>query len=201
MRTMLFSALAITVFTGSSVSAAEVTLQNATATYSQGTAAGEGLSWAISQTIDGVIADKNGWAIWRPGTQSETAAFETTTNVGYSKGTLLTFNLYQDYDAGGGGLRHLLGKFRLSVTQADRTAFADGLQTNGNVGDPSIWTHLHPLSAISQNGATLTINSDNTIFSGGFLPGTDTYTVMAATTLTNITGFRLEALQDPLSPQ
>ena len=166
---------------------------NATATFSKSSPG----VFNVSEAINGPTTGNDGWAIYNNGlTQSQVAAFQTVNDVGFSGGTLLTFTLYQNYS----NLGHLLGDFRLSITQADRSTFANGLQTGGNVGDPSIWTQLQPTSATSLNGATLTINSDNTILSSGLNPGTDTYTVTAVTSLTDITGVRLEVLNNPSLP-
>ena len=69
------------------------------------------------------------------------AVFQTTQNVGYTYGTALTFKMdFFHFNAG-----HNLGNFRFSVTTDDRSTYADGLSTNGNVA--ATWTVLHPSSA------------------------------------------------------
>jgi len=58
-----------------------------------------------------------------------------------------------------------------------------------------------PLSVTSAGGAAVTINPDNTILMRGANPVADTYTVTLNSTMTDITGFRLETLADPSLPQ
>ena len=58
------------------------------------------------------------------------------------------------------------------------------------------WHPLEPLSADAREGTTLSI-SNETIVASGKLPATETYEVEFDTTLTNITGFRLEVLDHP----
>jgi len=58
-----------------------------------------------------------------------------------------------------------------------------------------------PLSVSSAGGAAVTINPDNTILMRGANPVADTYTVTLNSTMTDITGFRLETLADPSLPQ
>lgn len=183
-----------------------VTLQNATATFSQSWSAPPVTGYSVSQAIDGIrgVGANNGWAILpvgAPPPNSAIAAFETASDVGFPGGTLLTFTLYQEYNYA----CHLVGKFRLSVTSASRDQFADGnagLVSPGDVGDDSIWTPLTPISADSQNGVTLTINAiDKTVLSSGAGPSCDIYTVKAVTSLRNITGIRLEVLKDASLPK
>ncbi len=185
-----------------------VMLQNATATFSQSWSAPPVTGYNVSQVIDGIrgVGANNGWAIlptWAGGgpSNSEIAAFETASDVGFDGGTLLTFTLCQEYNYA----CHLVGKFRLSVTSASRDQFADGnvgLVSPGDVGDDSIWTQLTPISADSQNGVTLTINAiDSTVLSSGAGPSCDIYTVKAVTDIPNITGIRLEVLRDASLPQ
>jgi hypothetical protein len=169
-----------------------VSLQNATATFSQ-TCSG---SFPASAAIDGSIDGSTGWAIIEcPGTSAQTAVFQTVTDQGIVGGTLFTFNLYQSYTDLAG---HTLGDFRLSVTTDSRSNFADGLQTGGNVS--ANWIVLSPSTAIATNGATLTIEGDGSILASGTAPATSVYTVMAPTLLTGITGIRLEVLKDASLP-
>src|SRR6266436_2461978 len=171
--------------------ATTVQLQQATATFSQ---TGGG-SFLVATAINGTTGDGLGWAIDPHEGVPQTAVFETTSDVGYPAGSLLTFTLTHAYDLWGG---HMLGRFRISVTTDDRSTFADGLATGGNV--TANWTVLDPISFTSANGTTLTKLSDNSILASDALPDTDVYTVTAATTLTGITGIRLEALTDPSLP-
>jgi hypothetical protein len=173
------------------VNAAPVGLQQATATFSQ-------TDFSIATAINGTTADDKGWAI-SPGTlrtdiPSQTAAFETATDVGFLSGSLLTFTLIQTHSNPG----HTLGRFRLSITTDNRSQFADGLDTGGDV--TANWTVLDPSVLSSANGTTLTKLGDFSIRASGTAPATDTYTISASTTLTGITGVRLEALEDPSFP-
>lgn len=168
-----------------------VGLQNATATFSQ--------SWdddySVGRAINGTIADGLGWAIDPQEGHNQTAAFETTANVGFAGGSLLTFTLNQSHTTPG---NHILGHFRLSVTTDDRSTFCDGLPTGGDV--TANWTVLSPSSLASSSGETFHVLPDNSILVSGALPNTDIFTITAPTTLTGITGIRLEALTDPSLP-
>jgi hypothetical protein len=186
----------------SDVFGALIPLQQPTATFSQSFGSPP-YDFSVSRAIDGAFFDDNGWAIYNGQTVAETAAFETVSNVGLPGGTLLTFTLYQSHMPGGQSPGHLLGRFRLSATTADRSDFADGndgKSTPGDVGDNAIWTVLSPATAVSTNGATLTVLSDNSILSSGLRPDKDIYTVTVTTLLTDITGFRLEVLEDDSLP-
>jgi hypothetical protein len=167
-----------------------VALQQATATFSQ-TLAGD---FSIGKTINGTTADGLGWAIYPNTGATQIGAYETTSDIGYANGSLLTFTLDQSYMGWG---EHLLGRFRISVTTDDRSTFCDGLPTGGDV--TANWTVLDPIS-FTADGGTLTKLSDHSILAGGTLNDTDFYTVKAKTTLTGITGIRLEALTDSSLP-
>ena len=65
---------------------------------------------------------------------------------------------------------------------------------------PPAWTVLTPETAESSGGATLTKQPDGAVLAGGANPAKDVFTVTAKTDLKRITGFRLEALADPLLP-
>jgi len=58
------------------------------------------------------------------------------------------------------------------------------------------WDVLAPTSAKAAH-QTLVIHDDRIIFAGGTNPAKDTYTITATTTLSRITGLRLEALRHP----
>lgn len=168
-----------------------ISLQQATATFSQ-TSDGD---FSVGRAINGTIADGLGWAISPQTGQNQTAAFETTSDIGFAGGSLLTFNLNHAYTAWG---EHMLGHFRISVTTDNRNTFADGLASGGDV--TANWTVLDPISFTSANGATMSELADHSILVSGALPNTDLYTITAPTTLTGITGIRLEALTDPSLP-
>ncbi|MBI3850489.1 MAG: DUF1553 domain-containing protein [Verrucomicrobia bacterium] len=58
------------------------------------------------------------------------------------------------------------------------------------------WTRLEPKLAVSANGATLKTQTNKSILTAFKNPATDTYTVEVKTDLKDITGFRLETLDD-----
>lgn len=162
--------------------AAPILLQQATATFSQS-------GFSIGAAIDGSSA--TGWAI-DPNEVNQTAVFETSTDVFTSGGTL-TFTLSQLL-----GNQHTIGRLRLSATTDNRSLFADGLASGGDV--TANWTVLNPASYVSTNSATLTELGDNSILASGTSPQTDIYTISLFTALSGITGFRLEVLEDPSLP-
>ena len=59
------------------------------------------------------------------------------------------------------------------------------------------WQNLKVAKTASVNGATLKVRGDEVVVSDGKLPDTDTYTIEATAGLSRITGFRLEAIDDP----
>jgi hypothetical protein len=63
-----------------------VGLQEATASFSQ-------TGFSVANTIDGSTDDDLGWAIDPHEGNSQTAVFETTSDVGYPGGSVLTFTL------------------------------------------------------------------------------------------------------------
>jgi PEP-CTERM motif len=170
--------------------AADVGLQQATATFSQSPQGFYGVNFAV----DGINDPQRGWAIDPNEGVSQTAVVETVLDVGFAGGSIFTFTLTHSFSVP----THTLGRFRLSVTTDDRASFADGLLSGGDV--VANWTVLDPTTALSANGATLSELGDHSILASGTSPFTDTYTVTAATALTGITGFRLEALTDPSLP-
>ncbi|HEX5176929.1 MAG TPA: DUF1549 domain-containing protein, partial [Chthoniobacteraceae bacterium] len=62
------------------------------------------------------------------------------------------------------------------------------------------WRTLQPSAAISVEGATLELQSDGSILSGGSLPDRDIYTIRAECPLPRITAIRLDVLDDALLP-
>lgn len=172
-----------------------VILQNATAQFTQA-------GFSIASAIDGVANPTgNSTKAWANAVGSDplspvanVAVFESKTNINpLGEQTLLTFNI-----TSGDFSTHLLGKLRLSVTSDDRATFADGLQTGGDVF--ASWQPLTPLSVTTSGTSTFTILPDNSILAGGTPQERETYTIRALTNLQNITGFRLEALEDPSLP-
>ncbi len=186
----LVSVAAISLLLGVPSNADPVRLQGATATFSQTVLA----AFSIDKAIDGVVGDL-GWAIY-PNVQAQTAVFETGSDTGFLGGSVLTFKLSQTGKFPSENLAgHNLGRFRLSVTTDDRSTFADGLSTGGDV--TANWTVLDPISFSAANGTILTKLDDGSILASGPNPDTEVYTVAARTTLTRITGIRLEAIPHP----
>ena len=112
----------------------KVTLQQATATFSQKQPNG-GFIFSVHQTIDGNLglpaATLHGWAISdnvTALTRSETAVWETVTDISSSK---LTFRLHNNF-----GAQNSLALFRISITSDNRGTFADG-QEGASVTSPS----------------------------------------------------------------
>lgn len=194
------SRLALVIMTAlsSSVAAAPVALQNATATFSQTFT--EPTVFTIDQAIDGIETSLNGWAISEgpvaniPNpTGSQTAVFETASDLNPVAGTPVEFTLKSFL-----GGTHLIGRFRLSATTDDRTTFADGLANGGDV--TANWTVLTPNSFSSVGGVSFTILPDGSLLASGPFPTTDSYTVTVQTDLQGITGFRLEVIEDASLP-
>lgn len=168
-----------------------VPLANATADFSQS-------GYSVAAAIDGNPSGA-GWGLSQPvdyqGPVSiaATAVFETAGDVGYDAGTLLTFTLKHDAIN-----QHNLGRFRLSITTDDRGTFADGQANHGDV--TANWITLAPESFTSSGGAAMTLKHDGSLLISGGGNVRDTYTITAVTPLTNITGVRLEAINDATLP-
>lgn len=62
------------------------------------------------------------------------------------------------------------------------------------------WTVLDPVTYYGSVGAKFDKLEDHSLLAGGSVPPFSAYTITAKTTLTNITGFRVEALTDPNLP-
>lgn len=60
--------------------------------------------------------------------------------------------------------------------------------------DTAGWMIVHPMSARSMGGATMTVQDDNSILATGRNPDFDTYIIQVATSLPEIQSLRLEAL-------
>jgi hypothetical protein len=162
-----------------------VDLGDATATYCQG-------GFPISDAVDGSLNGGQGWAIDGQEGNNQVAVFKTDRPIGGGQGTSLTFRFHMLW-----GDNHTLGRFRLAVTTSDPSTFGQG-STCGDA-DPAgsaAWTVLQPSSLASENGQTLTVQPDGSILASGDNPLWDVVTFKAATSLTGITGVRLEALAD-----
>ncbi len=171
---------------------AMIDLQNGTATFSQLINGGP---FSPAQAIDGNFGDPNGWAIATSevfdGTSNQTAVWETSTDL--ASGDLMFTMHFLHFNPG-----HLLGRFRFSVTTDERSTFADGLHTNGDVG--ANWTVLSSPVVSGPAGMTFTTLVDQSVLAGGVTPGQGVYTVNYSNTISGITGFRLEALEDQTLP-
>lgn len=170
--------------------------------FQQGTAQLSQGGFSPDEAVDGsTTPTADGWAM--NGTETDnTAVWETATDTGEATYTDLTFNLLS-----GGYGNHLLGSFRISVTNADRSLFANG---NDNFGfaSPGVgtetgvtWTPLLPTSVTGTNGGTtFSVDGSGQIVVGGTLQDPDTYTVVGSVNFGGITGVRLETLLDASLP-
>lgn len=170
--------------------AAQVALNNATATFCQ-------VSFSIANSIDASFTNDVGWAIHPQEGNDQTAVYKTASDISHSADTELTFDLHMLHSNGG----HLLGKFRLAATTSNRGTYGQGSEcSDANPGGSASWSVLHPESAVSANGQSLTINPDGSILAGGSLPATDVVTVRVSSLLQGTTGFRLEVFADESLP-
>jgi len=169
----------------STVTFAQVTLQNATATFSQSFNG----PWNASEMIDGNFDGQNGWAIFDNTTVAQTAVFETVSDLTAGG---IDIAMSQNYASFPG---HYVGRFRWSYTTDSRGDFADGLQLGGDVS--ANWTVLTPMS-VSAPGFSSSILGDGSVlmsYATG-VPSTATYSVSFGTALSGVTGLRLEVLED-----
>jgi len=194
----LLTGLLICVLAAVPAAAVPVQFQNGTATFSQPCINSHSPDEAVDGNFSDVDADGvNGWAIaatcveQTDDTTNQTAVWETTTNV---TGNGLTFTMYFNHLNPG----HLLGRFRFSVTTDDRTTFADGLDTGGDV--EANWTVLTHPTVSGPEGMTFTTLADHSILVGGAIPAQGIYTVIYETPVSGVTGVRLEVLEHPSLP-
>lgn len=175
------------------VQAAPINLVNGTATFSQ--TAFDPFDHLPGSSVDGSTTGPNGWAIARLPSQetfAEAAVWETFTDVTAST---LQFNLIQNFTNSPG---HLIGRFKLSVTSDDRSTFADGLATGGDV--TANWTTLTGGTVLGNAGINFTTLPDDSILVSGGLPATAIYNLTFAGAFLGITGVRLDVLEDPSLP-
>ena len=155
--------------------ASPVALQNATATFSQS-------SYSISGSIDGTI-NASGWAT-DPQYTSQAAAWETFSDLNASN---IQFSMYHMH-----GGKHLIGRFKFSVTSDSRSTFADAAVSGGDV--TANWTTLINPSITLPSGMTYTVLADNSILVSGTIPDTGVYHIGYSLPIANITGIRLDVL-------
>ena len=89
-----------------------VKLRNASADFSQ-------TNYQVEKAIAEKIDPKTGWGIAPKTGQAHTAIFETSDDIGFKGGTVLTFELQQlltDYR------EHVIGRLRLAATTSPRGA-------------------------------------------------------------------------------
>jgi hypothetical protein len=180
--------------TASKVEAAAIALQNGTGTFSQTLQACEGGPCTPALAVDGDFGGLNGWAIGTgssPATNSETAVWETATDV--SAGDL-TITMHFPLDP----IQHFLGRFRFSVTTDDRNMFADGLHTGGDV--TATWSVLTDPIVSGPAYMTFTTLDDESVLAGGAIANHGQVSVFYSTGINGITGLRLEALEDASLP-
>lgn len=84
----------------------KVALQNAKADFLQG-------GFNVALAIDGNAGNQNAWAVSPAGGVTHWATFEAKDTVSQDGGTVLKFVIHQNHRAP----KHLLGRFRISVTQ------------------------------------------------------------------------------------
>ncbi len=186
-----------------SANAGLIVLTRATASYSQG---GFDANQAIDSITTSTYPSLNGWAV-DPNESHQTAVFETVTDVNFqTAGGQSEFKLIQDYYMLPWGELHQIGRFKLSYTTADRSVFADGLQSGGSLGDDSIWHVLSPSSYKAYNrdgiydpGTTFAMQRDTSILVGGN-NHRGYYLITAPLTASAVTGFRIDVLPDPSLP-
>jgi hypothetical protein len=154
-----------------------VPLQQATATFSQGT-------FVIGNTIDGGALTH--WGIYPATISPIVAVWETQTDESHPQ---WEFSFHHNAFNPG----TLPRKTRISYTTDDRSTFADGLASGGDV--TANWTELAPTSIDTSltGGQATTINGDNTI-DWGTPTGNGINIVTVNTALANVTGFRLELI-------
>ncbi|MCP4122114.1 MAG: hypothetical protein GY751_10200, partial [Bacteroidetes bacterium] len=135
-----------------------ITLQNGTATFSQddGTYA-----YTVDMAVDGFGDDSNesnnyynGWGIYDFDTQEtkkQTAVWETSTDLAAGQ---LKFKMYFKYP-----YVTTIGRFRLSVTTDDRSEFADGENSGGDID--ANWIVLTNPSVLLPSGMTSQVIVDD----------------------------------------
>lgn len=156
------------------------------------------ISFDVSTSVDNSFdTGANGWAIFTGSTSSETAVYKAIADILNPGDTQLTFDLYTLHSNPG----HNLGRFRLAVTNDDRSLYGQGVECgNPSPEGTATWTVLDPISAVSLNGQTLTVQGDGSILASGTNPASDIVTIVTETSVSGITGFRLEVLQDASLP-
>lgn len=176
------------------VSAIRIPLQKGTATFSQSILGGP---FSPSQAIDRYFSPASGWTIARgaadvPGsTGAETAVWQTVTDVTAPD---LTFTMHFLHF----NPKHLLGRFRFSVTSDSRDLFADEMHTGGNVD--ADWVVLQNPIVKGPRDMTFTTLRDQSILAGGVTADQGVYRVKYTSSLSRVTGIRLETMKHASLP-
>ncbi len=200
--TLLLASCTTTLFFCSAQAAIPVQFQNGTATFTSTCDGGGSIHLSPDEAVDGnfnsVDADGlNGWGIAATclqgvdDTTAQTSVWETTNDL---TANFLNFTMYFNHPDSG----HLLGRFRFSVTKDDRATFADGLDSGGDVS--ANWTELKNPVVIGPSGMSFKTLPDNSVLVGGVIPTIGTYSIIYEGPVSDITGVRLEALEDPSLP-
>lgn len=171
--------------------AAPITLQSPTATFSQSSFGG----FPVADTLDNPTTTS--WAINGASSFPVIAAWETQSDINIPGGALLTFTIAHT-DMSFVTSQANIGRFRLSYTTDDRSLFADGQSTGGDV--TASWIVLDPNSFSSDGGSIATELIDLSLLVSGGDDASSTYTITSIAATTGITGFRLEAIPDPSLP-
>lgn len=153
--------------------------------------------YPVTAAIDGNLSASSGWGIDTGTTNAETAVFETASNTpSYGGvGSRLVFSLHQLF-----GTTHTIGRFRLSVTTANRSMFANGATSGGDLGPATIWTPVEVRSvAATMGSATFAVLADGSVRATS-TSAAAVYQITTTTPLEGITGVRLETLTDPVLP-
>jgi hypothetical protein len=175
---------------GSIAYSQEVALQMGTATFTQPC----GFPHSPDFVYDGVASGGSGWAIavhcgaLGDAAFANTAVWETVSDL---DATQLQFLFTQGPDG------HLMGRFRVSITSDDRATFADGLDNGGDVD--AGWTVLSAPLVTSAAPVSFTVLPDQSILVGG-TASSAVYDVRYTGSFRNVTGIRLEVLEDPSLP-
>ena len=147
-----------------------------------------------ASTIDGIFSGSNGWADDNGGvTAANTIVWESSSDITANVNTQFTFTLTHAF-----GSEHAIGRLRLSATTDNRTTFADGLDNGGDV--TATWTVLNFVSFAGTGGETSAVQGDGSILVGGANPATTVYTAVVKGISGNVTGFRLEVIEDASLP-
>ena len=151
----------------------------------------------VGKAIDGTTTRKNGWANGDTPDGDNVAVFELAEDADNVCGKRLRFVMqFASHER-----QYSIGKFRFAVTADDRSTFADGKPSCGNVA--AKWTVLRPDIARSLSvGTEMRIGDDGTVLAvTPKSPDFDCYYVDSDNPLEEeVTGLRLDVLRDESLP-